>query len=659
MFLLIAAVGLGMVSGSMAAARGEATMTAALPRGTGILSGVAVTDAVPYGESSRFLVRSEAWTREGTTAPWHGPTLAVVAEAANVAAGDRVEVTGSIRAGGDTIRGDPIAGTINARHLVVLGGSSSPWLEAGNAVRNRVRTELAVLGDSSEAGLLAGFLIGDTTGLSRDDTEALRLAGLTHYVAVSGSNVALVLGGWWLVLGPIGASSRLKAITGLVVLVVFVVATRWESSVIRAATMATLVMGGKAAGILLDGWAALGGAVAILLTVSGDLAFDIGFQLSVLATGGVLATLSLGRDRSPRWLWAVVAATVGAQAAVVPLLLLHFGTVPLLSPVANVIAAPLVTGATATAGVGVLTGWSAPLSLAEPMAGAVLAVSRTAAGWPQLGPVATIALLGLLVLVWPTPLRYPAVAAVAVVAVVGVLPPGPPPVATIVFLDVGQGDAVLLRDPSGSVALIDGGRDPTALRSALRRHGVRHIDLLVATHGDADHVGGFIGLPGDLPIGSLWYPDYAEESDLLADLVDGAQAAGVEISPVRRGHDARLGEFSLRALGPARRYAADNDGSIVLLVSVGERRVLLPGDIGAVAQGDLPPVRPYLLLVPHHGAATTDLDWLRETVGQIAVISVGPNSYGHPDEDVLAALAETGARVLTTWEQGDIAIRLR
>ena len=115
----------------------------------------------------------------------------------------------------------------------------------------------------------------------------------------------------------------------------------------------------------------------------------------------------------------------------------------------------------------------------------------------------------------------------------------------------------------------------------------------------------------------------------------------------------------MRALGPDRRYATDNDGSIVLLISVGETQALLPGDIGEVAQRDLPPVRPDLLLVPHHGAATTDLGWLQETVGPVAVISVGPNSYGHPDPAVLGALAEAGAQVLTTWEQGDIAIAMR
>ena len=98
------------------------------------------------------------WARAGVTTQWRGPALAVVGDMVEVAAGDWVEITGSIRAGGDTIRGDPVAGTVKARDLVVHNGGAPPWLQAGNAVRNRVRTELATLGASSEAGLLAGFL---------------------------------------------------------------------------------------------------------------------------------------------------------------------------------------------------------------------------------------------------------------------------------------------------------------------------------------------------------------------------------------------------------------------------------------------------------------------------------------------------------------------
>ncbi len=127
---------------------------------------------------------------------------------------------------------------------------------------------------------------------------------------------------------------------------------------------------------------------------------------------------------------------------------------------------------------------------------------------------------------------------------------------------------------------------------------------------------------------------------------------------VRRGDRGSLGDLRFDVLAPGRRYAAENDGSIVLWVAAAGATALLTGDVEAVAQGELPPLRPAILQVPHHGSATTDLRWLRETVGTVAVISVGPNTFGHPTQTVLDALAGTPARVFLTQRDGDVVIPL-
>ena len=659
--LLLSVAAVGVVAGSVATARQAATLEAPLPQGRGDLIGRAATDTTPYGNSFRFVLRVTAWTPSGSDTPqrWQGPAIAVICDSDRIAAGDSVVVSGLVRADADMIRGDPVAGRVVATSVRIVGGSDSPTIVAGNLVRDRVHGRLAVIEGRREGALLAGFLIGDIALLPRSDTEALRRAGLTHYVAVSGSNVALVLGAWWLVLGLTGAGSRLRAITGLVVLLVFVVATRWESSVIRAATMAALVMVGRAVSVPIDAWGALGGAVAILLAVSGDLAYDVGFQLSAAATAGVLTGMRVWAGKTPRLVWALLAATVSAQLAVVPLLLVHFGTVPLLSPVANMLAAPLVTAATAAAGIGVIVEWDLPVFIGAALARLVLDIAQMAAAWPQLGSAQAMGLALAVGVTWGTPLRWLVAFAVAAAAVVAVIPPPPPNVPTVVFLDVGQGDAVLLRDPSGAVALIDGGRDPTLLRSKLREHGVRRIDLLVATHGDIDHVGGFADLTAAVDVGEVWLPALAESGESLAATVVQAESSGASLARVRRGGGATPGEFRVDVLAPVRRYAEDNDGSVVLLVSVADTAVLLAGDIGVHAQGDLGSIQADVLLVPHHGAATSDLRWLADTPARLAVISVGPNTYGHPAPEVVATLEEAGVPVLTTWEEGDIAVPLR
>jgi len=657
---LVAVFGVGVISGAFAADRRGTTLEASVPCGRGVIIGEAATDALPYWTSYRFVIHPSAWGGPGSEPQaWAGPAIAVVADEAGVVAGDRVSVAGTIRAEPQLIRGAPVAGRVYARSVVVIAGPSSPVMAAGNSVRRRVQAEVGTLGNTAEAALLRGFLIGDIADLPRADTESLRRAGLTHYVAVSGSTVALVLGAWWLVLGPTGAGNRIRAATGLVLLVVFVVATRWEPSVIRAATMAALVLGGRVVGVVTDAWAALGGAAVLLLAISGDLAYDAGFQLSVAATAGVLLGARLWSDQRPRMVWTLLAATVSAQVAVAPIVLLHFGSVPLLAPVANLIAAPLVTVATALAGGGVILGWEPLLAVAGGVARAILEVARTVGEWPQLGTLETTALAAVVGVAWWARTRWVAAVAVVFVAFVAWLPQGPPAEPTVVFLDVGQGDATLLLDPSGAVVLMDGGRDPGVLRAGLRRHGVSHIDLLVASHGDADHVGGLTELMEAMPVGRLWVPEYAEAGAILDGIIAEAERDDIPVDRVRTGDGAGLGAFDVEVLGPARRYATDNDGSVVLLATAAGHTLLLPGDVQAVGQHSLVPQHPDILLVPHHGAATTDPAWLAETVGRIAVISVGPNTYGHPAPETMDVLEASSAEIRTTWEEGDIAIRMR
>jgi competence protein ComEC len=233
----------------------------------------------------------------------------------------------------------------------------------------------------------------------------------------------------------------------------------------------------------------------------------------------------------------------------------------------------------------------------------------------------------------------------------------PPSVPTVVFIDVGQGDAALLRDPSGAVVLVDGGRDPVVLADALRRHGVRRIDLLVVTHGDFDHVGGLEGVFSTISVGRLWVPNQPDLGVLLPQLMSEASELGVVVEQPLPGTRIRLGALPIEVLGPRRRYLSENDGSIVLWVET-ERTLLLAGDVEAIAQRELPARRPDVLLVPHHGSATTDPAWLERTLGAPAVVSVGPNTYGHPSEEILDLLRTSGTDLHITQEDGDVAIPL-
>lgn len=645
-----------IVSGAVGAAADRPPAVFA-PAGRLTVAGVALGDPTGVAGTRRLVIGADRVLDGTVWTGWTGPRLAVVGDVEGIAAGEPVVVAGVARPAAFRTRSGWVGGVLQADEVIRVGEADGALDRIANRLRRRV---LAGLGDAArvpERALLAGFLIGEVGALPAADVEALRLAGLSHFVAVSGSNVALFLGAWWLVSGPLAWRPRRRALTGLLGLAVFVVATRAEPSVVRAAAMAAIVLAGRLVGREVAPGAALGWAVTGLLVVDGLLATEVGFQLSVAATAGILAGLPRWRGRRPIWAWAPVGASVSAQVAVAPLLLVHFGTVPLLAPVTNLVSAPLVTVATALAGIGSLLGSDRVVGTGAFLAGIVLRVARGAADLPQLGTAAVTLVggLALLAVAW-RPLR-PVMAVVAagalLVAMSPVRPPGGPAVS---FLDVGQGDAILLRGPGGEVILVDGGPDPAVLRDHLRRAGVRRIDLLVVSHLHADHVGGLVGLR--VPVARLWHPPQAGEGPPF-DLVLAEQVAAgtlVEVPPV--GTVAAVGSFVAEVLGPRRRYASPNDGSMVLRVTASGTVVVLPGDIEAIAQADLGPLPADVLKVPHQGAATSDLDWLAASAPAVAVVSVGRNDFGHPSAAVIGRLEEAGARVLRTDRDGTVTLRL-
>jgi competence protein ComEC len=656
--VLVLALAVSCAAGTVAAARAQATRDAAIPDGSVAIAGVASADPMQAGDGVRFPILPSSLEGSAGWVEWRGPRLLVVAPEAGVVAGDHVLVRGFLASGSTTFRGDPVAGVLRARSVDPWAGPRDPFGVLGNRIRARVRDGLAPWWPRSGAILVAGFLTGDVAELPDVDAEALRRAGLSHFVAVSGSNVALFLLGLFVVLGPFAWGPRRRAAAGLLGLGVFVVATRWEPSVVRAATMAGLVLAGRLAGFALDAWTALGVAVTGVLLVSPELAADLGFQLSAAATAGVLAGAHVFAGRRPRWLWTAAGASLAAQAAVSPILLGRLGSVPSAGPITNPVAAPIVAAATVLGGIGTMLGIPVLTGLAASIADRVLDVARVAAPLPELDArgVAAVALVSLATLLLPV--VRPLVVAVAV-GVVGasLIPPGPPPGPEMVVLDVGQGDAILLRGPSGEAVLVDGGPDPVVLAAALRRRGIRRVDLLVATHRHADHTTGLAGVTADLEVRRFWHPGAPGEDEPLDRLVADLTERSVDVRVPRLGTRLTVGSFEIEVLGPRRRYASPNDGSIVLLVRAAGRSALLAGDVETYAQADLGPVRADVLKVPHQGAATTDLDWLRASAGRVAVVSVGPNDFGHPSPEVIATLEAAGATVYRTDRDGDVVLR--
>lgn len=525
----------------------------------------------------------------------------------------------------------------------------------GRTLRGRVLDRVSPL--QGGRALLAGFLIGDTSGLSEYEAEAMRRAGLSHFVAVSGSNVALFVGLLVLAAGPLALGPRRRAVVGLLGLPVYAAVTRFEPSVMRASAMAALAFLGRLVGVVLEAWQLLALAVIVLLIVDPALSSSAGFQLSVAATAGVLvgARWPVSGSKVARPL----IITSGAQAAVAPLILFHFGSLPLMAPVVNLVAAPLVAMSTTIGAIGVV-GPEVLVQVASALASMVLFLAAGSEGWPQIGPggLAAVVLSISLAARWPRgrPLLIAIGSGLLVLLVLG--SGSQPPAASVVILDVGQGDAILIHGGGGRFALVDGGPDPIVLIDRLREYGVDSLELVVLSHVHADHATGLTGLAGRVDIGRVWARAGPHRTDASSELFASLAVFGVPVSEPTVGDQWMLGAIQLSVEAPLRRYASPNDQSIVLTVTGPSADMLLAGDIEIVAQKELSGLEADVLKVPHQGAATSDPDWLRSVGAELAVISVGPNQFGHPADWVVDLLLESGARVLRTDEEGDIVVPL-
>jgi competence protein ComEC len=375
-------------------------------------------------------------------------------------------------------------------------------------------------------------------------------------------------------------------------------------------------------------------------------------------SGGDLLPLVL-----PRWLRGSLGPTLAAQAAVTPLIIGVFGSVPLASPLSNLVAAPLVAVTTLVGGVGTLTGLEPLISLAVAIAGLILDLAHLTAGWPQLDPGGVAVVVGFVVALRWTRLR-PLLALISSLAIVGGALQGTSvPLPAVIFLDVGQGDASLILASDGSSVLVDAGPEPSVLAAALRRYRIAEIDLLVLTHPHEDHVAGLVGLVDRLTIGRAWiggdhYSGDQDSGDSWELVRQELESQGVLIETPPVGSSLTLGDVVLRVLGPVRRYEGANDQSVVMMVEAGSTSVLMTGDIELAAQADLGTLAADVLKVPHHGGATSSLSWIEAVNPIVAIVSVGENDYGHPSAEVIETLVSLGTSVIRTDQAGDVIVPL-
>jgi competence protein ComEC len=663
-----------------------------------VVRGVAVTTQVVDGDGGRFTATLTGGTVAGEQFEGHVPVLVFGNADEAVGIGTELRLVGSLGAA-------DVAGSV--AFLVFLDDTASvvndpPWLlGAAGGLRDGFRAVATSL-PGNGGDLLPGLTIGDTRAVSPSLDSAMKASALSHLTAVSGANCAVIIA--LVVLGgaAVGLPRAVRIGAALVVLAGFVVLVTPEPSVLRASVMAALVLASVLSGRPVRGLPVLALAVTVLLVIDPWLARNFGFVLSVCATAGLLLLAAPLARALSRWvpmpLAVMVAVPAAAQLACQPVLILLTPTIPTFGVLANILAAPAAPIATV---LGLLACVTIPTL---PVAGTLLAqVAWVPSAWiaavasffnslpgaslPWLdgawGVALAVLMGGLALLAWLLPAgsngrrRRVASACLALLMAAYAGTAGgeqlrrrlsPPADWVVAACDVGQGDAMLVRSHD-QVALIDTGPDPALLDFCLATLGLNHIDLLVLTHFDLDHVGGssaVTGRVGSMLVGPSSGPDDDRVVQLLAD-------AGAAVHQVARGDSGRLGDLAWNVLWPPRQTAGVEPGNAASVTVAfapvpgctdGCLSGIFLGDLGEESQSRMRAATALgqvdVVKVSHHGSRDQDArlyELLRASVGLIGVGS--DNDYGHPTDDTLNLLHATGTQVVRTDQYGLSLVSLR
>lgn len=642
--------------------------------------------------------------------------------------------------------------------IVTPGSPSLSW-----RVKTQVREVLNLL-PSDQSGVLEGILFGDTSGIPEEDLERYRVTGVYHVFSASGSNVAFLLLLSWGVLGFLPLP--LRAGLSIAVLSFYAILCGGNPPILRATVMGIFVLVGRLSSGRGNSLRGLFLASLLLFIWEPLIVKDIGFQLSFMATLGILVLGSKIRAakvirRFPNALKSTFAMTFAAQIATLPLLIVTFHRLSFIGLIANLGVLFIIGSVFELGMLGVILSFLPPLALplfqvslwlisvvngllfrlaSLPLADAWVVnpgvpfwmcwyagilvllfgkdrVQFTAQVWgaharrwldPLVAPLSKDlkALKGCLPQVWSEKrlgkrsgkrLRIKGGRALLVFLVLLLLwsPWNIPRALEVTFIDVGQGDSILIETPEGKRILVDTG--PLSQRfdageriivPYLLQKGIKHLDALILTHSHADHFGGAAAVLETIPVDWVGVPEDGQDwlkEDNLGEMEDMKENSWGEVSGLNprlikllasekleklEAGDRLLldSDIELKVLAPkgvlTGTHSDENNNSLVLrLANRSGQSVLLTADMEEEEMQEIlesgQDFSSDLFKVPHHGSRfSLDLDMLNQINPRVSIISVGKNSFGHPAPGVLQYWQERQVPLYRTDVNGSIRVRL-
>ncbi|MDR9415691.1 MAG: DNA internalization-related competence protein ComEC/Rec2 [Gracilimonas sp.] len=549
------------------------------------------------------------------------------------------------------------------------------------------------------APIAKALLIGFKQDLDSDSKQAFARSGLSHIMAVSGLHVGFIVAPFWLII-PYFWTKKYGKILGLLSLVILLYCyagiTGFPSSVLRASVMAAFLTIGKLYNQLNNSVNFMAAAAIVLLIFNPNSLFDIGFQLSFSAVFIILLILPTIQTVLPYWLrtrWygkplMVVIISVVVQFGLYPLQVYYFGEISLVSPLANALFVPLL-------------GIVVPLSLTcliitiifpllgyylnypsllflEQMHSFVTNAATWEWAWASASLGSNLIFLFWIFLVagiasWYIPaLRWKmlmgALATLILIISIHTYDNFQSAKLRVTFFDVGQGDAALLKTPSGHHILVDVGVWSPGFNSGkstiiphLNANGVEKLDAVILSHPHADHIGGIIDLMEAIPINVIYNSGYEYDSKLYKKYIETAQRKDIPVKTLKAGDSLAIDPALLMLVyGPEGQiFTSDpNEHSVVVEVIYGATEFLFTGDAGIHQEERI--LSTYgnfldtdVLKVGHHGSRTSSGSaFLNQATPLFSIISLGKtNRFRHPHREAVNRLGQTDSELLFTSKE--------
>jgi len=549
-----------------------------------------------------------------------------------------------------------------------------------------------------DAPMAKALLIADQHEIPPEMRDRYARSGMVHMLSISGLHVAIVAGTVLLLLQAARIPRHAAALLGVLFTAFYVAVIGAPPPAVRSAVMLAAVAASRAAQRPASPWAGLAIGAFVPLVVPRTV-LDLGYQLSVAGICGLIASGSLARRVIPESLKGMrrkiikeLLTSLVATVITAPLIAWYFGRISIIAPVANLAAGPVIAVlqptlflALALAPLRTVAQFFADAShpmlvLFDGIAAAGAAIPGASVDVvPSLVTVVAGA-LGAAALIAACIARYPARSILAGTGCLCIIAWAP--VLTLPnssgmemhVLDVGQGDAVLIRSDKGRWIVFDAGRiwgTGDAGRSIIVPYIMSRggsVAAFILSHAHADHVGGAESVIRKLHPGVFWDAAFPQGSGVYSATLRAASESGIPWKRVHENDTMRVDGVVVRFLAPDSAWTASladpNEASTIALVEYGATRILFMGDaergeeawLLRHASGDL---RADVLKVGHHGSSTSSTDpFLAAVAPSLAVISVGAdNLYGHPSADVLASLGRVGAQVVRTDIAGTVIVK--